>query len=221
MSEAPSILVVDNYDSFVFNIVQYLAELGATVTVRRNDEIDASGVAAGGFDGVLISPGPGHPRDAGNCIEIILHCARTSTPMLGVCLGHQALGEAFGANVVRAPELFHGRASSAQHSASGLFNGLTQPLTIGRYHSLVVAQEELPEELLVSATSNGLIMGMRHATLPLEGVQFHPESVLSQDGYRLFANWLATCGLPEARERAEELSAKIDAVRSALPVVSH
>lgn len=217
MNTAPTILVVDNYDSFVYNLVQYLAELGATVTVVRNDAVDASGVASIAPDGVLVSPGPGHPRDAGNCLEIIRYCAEHGLPLLGVCLGHQALGEEFGATISRAPELLHGRSSLVEHAEVGVFAGVTNPLVAGRYHSLVVQEEELPDELEVTARSHGLIMGMRHRTLPLEGVQFHPESVLTQDGYRILANWLKVCGSSDALERAEMLTVRIDAVRAALP----
>ena len=214
---APSILVVDNYDSFVYNLVQYMIELGAEVTVRRNDEVDVKDVVAMAPDGVLVSPGPGHPRDAGNCVEIIRYCAEKSIPMFGVCLGHQALGEAFGATVDRAPELLHGRSSLVEHEGVGVFEGVSNPLVVGRYHSLVVKDEGLPSEFAVTARSHGLIMGIRHRTLPLEGVQFHPESVLTQDGYRMLANWLEECGSTDAREKAEALSARMDIVRAALP----
>ena len=217
MNTAPTILVVDNYDSFVYNLVQYLAELGATVTVVRNDAVDASGVASIAPDGVLVSPGPGHPRDAGNCLEIIRYCAEHGLPLLGVCLGHQALGEEFGATVSRAPELLHGRSSLVEHAGVGVFAGVTNPLVAGRYHSLVVQEEGLPDELEVTARSHGLIMGVRHRTLALEGVQFHPESVLTQDGYRILANWLEVCGSSDALERAEELTVRVDAIRAALP----
>src|SRR5579863_1320854 len=138
MMSSPNILVVDNYDSFVYNLVQYMAELGAEVTVRRNDEVTASDVAELHPDGVLVSPGPGHPRDAGNCVEIIRYCAQERIPMFGVCLGHQALGEAFGASVDRAPELLHGRSSLVEHDDVGVFAGVSNPLVVGRYHSLVV-----------------------------------------------------------------------------------
>ncbi len=214
---SPSILVVDNYDSFVYNLVQYMIELGAEVTVRRNDEVDVAQVTAMAPDGVLVSPGPGHPRDAGNCVEIIRYCAEKSVPMFGVCLGHQALGEAFGATVDRAPELLHGRSSLVEHENVGVFEGVSNPLVVGRYHSLVVKDEGLPSTFRVTARSHGLIMGVRHRTLPLEGVQFHPESVLTQDGYRMLANWLTECGSNDAREKAEALSARMDAVRAALP----
>jgi para-aminobenzoate synthetase component 2 len=217
MSEGPSILVIDNYDSFVYNLVQYLAELGATVTVRRNDDVDAQEVAAMGVDGVLISPGPGHPRDAGNCLEIVRYCAENAVPMLGVCLGHQALAEAFGGQVVAAPELLHGRASVVTHDGMGVFVDVTNPLVAGRYHSLVVADEGLPEEFVVSARSNDIVMAMRHRSLDLEGVQFHPESVLTQDGYVMLANWLERCGSSDARARALSLTRRADDIRAALP----
>jgi len=174
MSATPAILVIDNYDSFVYNLVQYLSELGATVSVYRNDEISTSELEALHVDGVLISPGPGHPRDAGNCVAIVRWCAEVGVPMLGVCLGHQALAEAYGAKVLAAPELLHGRASLVEHDGVGVFRGVANPLVVGRYHSLVVVEENLPKELVVSARSNGLIMGIRHHTLALEGVQFHP-----------------------------------------------
>ncbi len=217
MSAAPSILVVDNYDSFVYNLVQYMAELGAEVTVLRNDEVTGAQVAELMPDGVLVSPGPGHPRDAGHCVEIIGVCAEKRIPMFGVCLGHQALGEAFGATIDRAPELLHGRSSLVDHEGQGVFAGVSTPLVVGRYHSLVVYDEGLPPEFQVTARSHGLIMGMRHRTLPLEGVQFHPESVLTQDGYRMLANWLRECGSTDALEKSEALSKRMDAVRAALP----
>ena len=217
MDRPLTILVVDNYDSFVYNIVQYLGELGAFVIVRRNDQVTASDLAPMSLDGVLISPGPGHPRDAGHCLEIIRYCAEVSLPMLGVCLGHQALGEAFGARIGRAPELLHGRSSRVQHEGRGVFAGVGNDVVAGRYHSLVVEDEGLGSDLEVTARSHGLIMGMRHRFLPLEGVQFHPESVLTQDGYVMFANWLVECGSPDALDRARELSRRIDEVRAALP----
>ncbi|MGH9019893.1 MAG: anthranilate synthase component II [Acidimicrobiales bacterium] len=207
MSRGPSVLVVDNYDSFVYNLVQYLCELGAAVTVVRNDAIDAAGVADANPDGVLISPGPGRPADAGACLEIVAHCASTATPMLGVCLGHQALGEAFGARVVNAPELVHGRATLVTHDGAGVFEGTANPLIAGRYHSLVVGRP-LPDCFEVTGWTGELVMGMRHRDLPLEGVQFHPESVLTQDGYRLLANWLARLGADDAVARGVELDAR-------------
>ncbi len=217
MSDELTILVVDNYDSFVYNLVQYLGELGAKVIVRRNDDVAARDMEALGVDGVLISPGPGHPRTAGSCIELVGYCAERGLPLLGVCLGHQAIAEAFGGDVAVAPELLHGRASLVTHDHEGVFRGVSNPLVVGRYHSLVVLDETLPNELEVTARSNGLIMGMRHRTLDLEGVQFHPESVLTQDGYLILANWLERCGAEAVVERAATLSRRADAVRAALP----
>lgn len=217
MSRAPHLLVIDNYDSFVYNLVQYVGELGATVNVVRNDKIDATELAQGDYDGVLVSPGPGHPRNAGNCLDIIRLCGETNLPMLGICLGHQALGEAFGADIVSAPELLHGRSSVVEHDSTGVFAGLPTPMIAGRYHSLVVEPTTLPECFEVTATSGGLIMGMRHVTKPLEGVQFHPESVLTQHGYRLLANWLTTCGSSVSVERALELVSVSESIRRSLP----
>ena len=217
MSVGPSILVVDNYDSFVYNLVQYLSELGARVTVVRNDQIEVDDLESMAVDGVLISPGPGHPRDAGNCTAIIHWCAKHSVPMLGVCLGHQALGEAYGADVVSAPQLLHGRSSLIEHDQLGVFANAPQPLVAGRYHSLVVDASTLPDVFEVTSRSGALIMGMRHREFPLEGVQFHPESVLTQDGYLLLANWLERCGPSEALARAGELNRRSNEVRQALP----
>ena len=221
MSPAPSILVVDNYDSFVYNLVQYLGELGARVQVHRNDEVTAEEVGTLGVDGVLISPGPGYPVTAGNCLAIVRRCGDTGVPLLGVCLGHQALGEAFGARVVPAPELLHGRASLVEHDGRGVFAGVARPLVVGRYHSLVVAEDGLPEVFEVSARSNGLIMGIRHRDVDLEGVQFHPESVLTQDGYLMLANWLERCGASDVVALARELSRRADDVRASLPQPAH
>lgn len=217
MSSGPRILVIDNYDSFVYNLVQYLGELGADVTVVRNDEVTGGDLDGMQLDGVLISPGPGHPRSAGHCLDIIHHCAQHRLALLGICLGHQALGEAFGARIVAAPELVHGRASLVQHDQVGVFAGAPQPLIAGRYHSLVVEASSLPEVFEVTARTGELVMGMRHRTLPLEGVQFHPESVLTQDGYLLLANWLSSCGSSDARSRADELNRRSNEVRQALP----
>lgn len=217
MSRAPHLLVIDNYDSFVYNLVQYMGELGASVEVLRNDKVDVADVARASYDGVLVSPGPGHPRSAGNCLEIIRHCGKASLPMLGICLGHQALGEAFGADVVSAPELLHGRSSVVHHHSTGVFDGLPEPMIAGRYHSLVVEPTTLPVCFEVTATSGDLIMGMRHVSEPLEGVQFHPESVLTQHGYRLLANWLERCGSIDAVQRAQDLIAVSESIRRSLP----
>jgi para-aminobenzoate synthetase component 2 len=199
------ILVIDNYDSVVFNLVQYLAQLGAQCTVVRNDEVTAD--EASHYDGVLISPGPGTPDKAGVSIEMINYCARTSIPLFGVCLGHQAIGEAFGATVSRAPELLHGKTSQVFHSATGVLENLPSPFTATRYHSLAVERDSVPEILEVTgSTESGVVMSMRHRELPIEGVQFHPESVLTEHGHQMLANWLVRCGDLDAPKRAVGLS---------------
>ena len=191
------ILVVDNYDSFVFNLVQYLQQLGAEVVVKRNDEVNADSI--NGFDGVLLSPGPGTPEDAGACIEIVNAAIEKQKPLLGVCLGHQAIGAALGGKVSRAPELLHGKTSQVQHKNDGVFKDLKSPFRATRYHSLAIETPSVPEELLVTATTDtGVIMGVKHKSAPIEGVQFHPESVLTEGGHRLLANWLETCGDKDA-----------------------
>lgn len=201
---APRILVVDNYDSFVYTLVGYLRQLGAETVVVRNDEVPAEDDRAD-FDGVLISPGPGKPSEAGESIKVIDWCARTATPMFGVCLGHQALAELFGATVTHAPELMHGKTSLVDHDGSGVFAGLPQPMTATRYHSLAVVPETVPPELRVTATTGAdgsIVMGLVHRELPLHGVQFHPESVMTQGGHRMLANWLELCGWGDAVERS-------------------
>ena len=191
------ILVVDNYDSFVFNLVQYLQQLGAEVVVKRNDEVNAESI--NDFDGVLLSPGPGTPEDAGACIEIVNSAIEKKKPLLGVCLGHQAIGAALGGKVSRAPELLHGKTSQVQHKNEGVFKELKSPFRATRYHSLAIETPSVPEELLVTATTDtGVIMGVKHKSAPIEGVQFHPESVLTEGGHRLLANWLETCGDKDA-----------------------
>ncbi len=188
------ILVVDNYDSFTFNLVQYLGELGARVEVFRNDAIDVAGIRARRPDGVLLSPGPADPDDAGVTLEAVSALAG-KVPLLGVCLGHQAIGQAFGGRVVRAREVVHGKASPVLHRRQGVFAGLPSPFAAGRYHSLAVERESLPRALAVTAwTGDGTVMGMRHRTLEVEGVQFHPESILTEHGKALLGNWLARCG---------------------------
>lgn len=200
------VLVVDNYDSFVFNLVQYLGQLGVDAQVWRNDDqrlttdADLATVAAD-FDGVLLSPGPGTPERAGATIPLVHACAAAGTPLLGVCLGHQAIGVAFGGTVDRAPELLHGKTSVVHHSGAGVLAGLPDPFTATRYHSLTILPETVPDELeVIGQTDSGVIMAVRHRELPIHGVQFHPESILTQGGHRMLANWLGVCGAaPEER----------------------
>ena len=187
------ILVIDNYDSFVFNLVQYLQQLGAEVVVKRNDEINADSIEE--YDGVLLSPGPGTPEDAGVCIEIVKKAIEKQKPLLGVCLGHQAIGAALGAKVSRAPELLHGKTSQVQHKNQGVFKDLNSPFRATRYHSLAIETPSVPQILEVTATTeSGVIMGVKHKTAPIEGVQFHPESVLTEGGHQLLTNWLQSTG---------------------------
>jgi para-aminobenzoate synthetase component 2 len=213
------ILVLDNYDSFVFNLVQYLQQLGADTVVLRNDELDLSDSAALdelAVDGVLISPGPGTPEDAGASLDLVHACAERTLPMLGVCLGHQALAVAFGATVARAPELLHGKTSTVEHDGTGVLAGLPHPFTATRYHSLTAIPDTVPAELLVQAkTTSGVIMALRHATLPLHGVQFHPESVLTQGGHQMLANWLAFCGDDGAVDLVPRLARPVEELRLA------
>ncbi|MFB9474989.1 anthranilate synthase component II [Nonomuraea salmonea] len=183
------VLVVDNHDSFVHTIVQYLRELGAECDVRPRDDVRVHD--ADGFDGVVVSPGPGTPEAAGVSVPLVRHAAETGRPLLGVCLGHQAIAVAFGATVTRAPELFHGRTSDISHDGRGVFESLPSPVRMTRYHSLAVLPETVPAVLDVTArTADGVVMGLRHRELPIEGIQFHPESVLSEHGHRLLGNWL-------------------------------
>ena len=191
---SPRLLLVDNYDSFTFNLVQYLGELGASVEVHRNDQIDVDGIRARHPDGVLLSPGPCTPDQAGVTLPVI-RALGGEVPILGVCLGHQAIGQAYGGRVVRNARIVHGKASPVRHRGRGLFAGLPSPFAAGRYHSLVVERATLPRELSITAwTEEGEIMGLRHRRLPVEGVQFHPESILTDGGKRLLANWLARLG---------------------------
>ena len=192
------ILVVDNYDSFTFNLVHYLMELGAEVQVERNDALTAADALATGAAGFLISPGPCTPNEAGISLDLVAACADAAKPLLGVCLGHQAIGQHFGGRVVRGG-LMHGKTSPVSHDGSGVFAGLPSPFTATRYHSLVV--ENIPAELPVNATSDDThVMGFRHAELPIHGVQFHPESIATEHGHALLANFLRVCGIePEAR----------------------
>lgn len=203
------ILVIDNYDSFVYTIVGYLQQLGADCRVVRNDDLTSAEVRAAveGNDGVLVSPGPGTPEEAGVSTAVIEACAATGTPMLGVCLGHQALGVVAGAVVGRAPELLHGKTSLVHHDGTGVLAGLPDPFVATRYHSLAIDPATVPAELLVNGwTDSGLVMAVRHARLPLHGVQFHPESVLTQGGHRLLANWLVECGQLDALRASVGLS---------------
>jgi para-aminobenzoate synthetase component 2 len=204
------ILVVDNYDSFVYTIVGYLEQLGADCTVVRNDAVDATDAAA--YDGVLVSPGPGTPEEAGVSLEIIRECARLAKPMFGVCLGHQALGVFAGATVDRAPELLHGKTSLVHHDGTGVLEGLPSPFTATRYHSLTIDPATLPDTLVATGhTDSGVVMAVRHRDLPLHGVQFHPESVLTEGGHRMLANFLALCGDTGAVGRSAGLSPLVTA----------
>jgi para-aminobenzoate synthetase component II len=208
------VLVIDNYDSFVYTLNGYLQELGAETVVVRNDVFDEADVAAelAGYDAVLISPGPGTPADAGVSIATVRAALAARMPLLGVCLGHQAIAEAFGAVVTNAEELMHGKTSLVGHDDDAFWAGVRQPFTATRYHSLAVVDGTVPAELLVTArtqaaehTTGGVIMGLRHRSAPIWGVQFHPESVLTEDGYRMLGNWLEAAGLAGARERAAHL----------------
>ena len=199
------ILVVENYDSFVFNLVQYLQQLGAECTVVRNDAIKVSEAAK--YDGVLISPGPGTPEAAGISVELVKYCADKKIPLLGVCLGHQAIAVAYGATVSRAPELLHGKTSVVTHKNNSVLTDIPSPFTATRYHSLAIERETLPSELEITGqTDSGVIMAVQHKSLPICGVQFHPESVLTEHGYQMIGNWLEICGDKGARARSEGLS---------------
>jgi para-aminobenzoate synthetase component 2 len=198
------ILVVDNYDSFVFNLVQYLYQLGVECDVRRNDEVELSEIDS--FAGVLLSPGPGTPEQAGVCVDLVRHAAGR-VPVFGVCLGLQAIAVAHGGTVSRAPELLHGKTSLVYHDGAGVLAGLPDPFTATRYHSLAVEPGSVPAELEVTArTETGVLMALRHRELACEGVQFHPESVLTEGGHRLLANWLVVCGEADAVERSAGLA---------------
>ncbi|WP_396655938.1 anthranilate synthase component II [Microbacterium sp.] len=204
------VLVVDNRDSFVHTLIGYLRELGADVEVVEADEIgdgpSGAGAVIAGFDAVMVSPGPGTPEGAGASVDVVRAAAEGGMPLLGVCLGHQAIATAFGARVGHAPELMHGMVSAVHHDGSALYDGLPDPFSAGRYHSLAIAPETVPADLIVtSRTDGGVIMGVAHRTLPIVGVQFHPESVLTEGGYRLLANWLASVGMPDAVAAAEGL----------------
>ena len=196
------ILVVNNFDSFVFNLVDYLKRLGADCTVLNNDQINISEIE--NYNGVLISPGPGTPEGAGVSIDVVKKCAELRKPLLGVCLGHQAIGVAFGGIVERAPELLHGKTSEVTHNNVGVLQKIASPFTATRYHSLIIKSNPLPQELEVTAKSeSGIIMAIKHRTLPIEGVQFHPEAILTEHGYQIMGNWLLQCGDQDARKRSE------------------
>jgi len=207
--EGKKILVIDNHDSFVFNIVQYLEELGASTTVVKNDELKPE--ICRDFDGVVISPGPGNPNSAGSCIDVVKFCDNENIPVLGICLGLQIIGAAYGANVSRAPELIHGRTSKILHNGEALFKGIPNNFNATRYHSLAIETNSLPAILQITATcEDGTIMGITHRNKNISGVQFHPEAVLTQFGYELLANWLEICGDVGARNRAVGLSVLIN-----------
>ncbi|CAN7145766.1 aminodeoxychorismate/anthranilate synthase component II [Mycolicibacterium frederiksbergense] len=213
------VLVVDNYDSFVFNLVQYLGQLGVNAQVWRNDDdrlSDPDAVAAE-FDGILLSPGPGTPERAGASIALVRACAKARTPLLGVCLGHQAIGVAFGGTVDRAPELLHGKTSIVHHTDAGVLQGLPEPFTATRYHSLTILPETLPDVLEATGrTDSGVIMAVRHTELPIHGVQFHPESILTEGGHRMLANWLGYCGAAPDEGLVRTLETEVaDTVRAA------
>ncbi len=213
------ILVVDNYDSFVFNLVQYLGQLGVEAAVWRNDDgrLDDVEAVVRDFDGVLLSPGPGTPERAGASIPVVRACAATATPLLGVCLGHQAIGVAFGATVDRAPELLHGKTSTVFHTNAGVLQGLANPFIATRYHSLTILPDTVPSDLeVIARTESGVIMGVRHVELPIHGVQFHPESILTQGGHRMLANWLSGCGFDADEALVRRLETEVaDAVKAA------
>ena len=203
------VLVVDNYDSFVYTLNGYLLQLGAETTVVRNDSFSADDAASyiKDFDAVLLSPGPGTPAAAGVSIPIVKAVMDSGQPLFGVCLGHQAIAEAMGATVTHADELMHGKTSRIEHDDSGFYDGVPQPFTATRYHSLAIVDSTVPDDLVVtSRTAGGVIMGVKHVDLPIYGVQFHPESVLTEGGYRMIGNWLAVAGLPEAAETARGLT---------------
>ena len=207
------VLVVDNYDSFVYNLVHYLAQLGAEPVVRRNDAVRPADLDAA--DAVLVSPGPGTPQRAGASMDVIRDCAAARRPVLGVCLGHQAIGAVWGATVERAPELLHGKTSQVHHDGGGVLAGLPRPFTATRYHSLTVDPATVPDELEVTGrTASGVVMALRHRDLPVHGVQFHPESVLTDGGHRLLATWLRGAGLDVAEQRVAELESGVRAVAS-------
>ena len=190
------ILVIDNYDSFTWNLVHYLMELGAKVEVVRNDAIGVGQAMSSGAEAFLISPGPCTPNEAGISLELVAACAASKRPLLGVCLGHQSIGQHFGGQVIRAPQLMHGKTSPIHHDNTGLYEGLPSPFTATRYHSLIVPEEGMPAELIINArTPDRQVMGVRHATLPIHGVQFHPESIATEHGHAMLANFMRAAGM--------------------------
>jgi para-aminobenzoate synthetase component II len=214
------VLVVDNYDSFVYNLVQYLAQLGVESRVLRNDAPELTEPTLTGeladIGGVLVSPGPSTPERAGHSIDVIRACAARKLPVLGVCLGHQAIGAAWGGVIERAPELLHGKTSQVHHNGTGVLAGLPDPFTATRYHSLTVRPDSIPADFEVTGrTENGIVMAMRHRELPVEGVQFHPESVLTDSGHRMLANWLAVCGYPVDETLVAELAGQMRTLANA------
>jgi para-aminobenzoate synthetase component II len=214
------VLVVDNYDSFVYNLVQYLAQLGTECVVLRNDAPELAAPAVlDDVDAVLLSPGPSTPERAGASIDVVRWCAEAKRPLLGVCLGHQAIGVAWGATVDRAPELLHGKTSQVHHKGVGVLAGQPDPFTATRYHSLTILPDTVPAEFEVTGeTETGVIMAMRHRELPIEGVQFHPESVLTEGGHRMLANWLTSAGHEVPEERVRELE---NAMRTLAEAAAH
>lgn len=209
MSAPTRILVIDNYDSFVYTLVGYLQELGAETTVVRNDDVSLAEAIelAAARDGVLVSPGPGNPAGAGVCVELIKWCGDVGKPMLGVCLGHQALAEAYGGIVTHAEELMHGKTSRVHHGSHPVFHDVPNPFTATRYHSLAAVHDSIPDELeIIAETEGGIVMGLAHRDAPLWGVQFHPESVLTEGGYQMLGNWLESLGLLGAGAHAATLS---------------
>jgi len=213
------ILVVDNYDSFVYNLVAYLGQLGAECVVRRNDDVGPDDLDGLAVDGIVLSPGPGVPERAGSCLDLV-RISAGRLPLLGVCLGHQAIAVAYGGRVVRAPELLHGKTSEVHHDGTGVLVGLPDPFTATRYHSLAVDAASFPGELEVTArTATRVVMGLRHRQHDIEGVQFHPESVLTQGGHQLLANWLSRCGDPDATDRVAPLAEAVEERR--LAAVTH
>jgi len=207
------VLVVDNYDSFVYTLNGYLLQLGAQTTVVRNDAFAPEDAAAyiADYDAVLLSPGPGTPASAGVSIPVVTAALSAGIPLLGVCLGHQAIAEALGGVVTHADELMHGKTSVIEHDGSAFYDGVPQPFTATRYHSLAIVDSTMPDSLITTShTAGGVIMGVRHVDAPIYGVQFHPESVLTEGGYRMLGNWLAVAGLPEAAEVAKGLSPRVN-----------